>query len=131
LFVVGKEGIIEAQREGIEGGTTYTVPFPLQVNVEASCVSLDFYAHNRYDIFCSSALQHMHYEDTLYLQSFNLPSDIPFLSPTDSKNGDGTKPRQRGTDIMYCDVREDKIVRIDTLRHTLEQPPWVKHHFSL
>ena len=92
--LLGREGILEAQREGIEGGTTYTVPFPLNVNLDANCVSLDFYAHN-------------------------------------SKNSDASKQRQRGTDIMYCDVREDKIVRIDTLRHTLEQPPWVKQHFSL
>jgi hypothetical protein len=90
--VRGKEAIVACQQEGIEGGTTYSVPFPVQVNPDAQCVTLDFYAHKG-----------------------------------DNKGGES---KQRGTDIMYVDVREGKVLRIDTLRHALEQPAWVKAHFS-
>ena len=86
----GKQNILDRQREGIASGTIYSLPFPLQLNIDADCVSLDFYAYN-----------------------------------TES----GVK--QRGTDIMYLDMRDEKVVRIDTLRHTLHQPEWVKQHFNL
>lgn len=36
----------------------------------------------------------------------------------------------KGTDIMYVDLDNMKIQRIDTLRHTLSQPSWVMKHFS-
>jgi hypothetical protein len=36
----------------------------------------------------------------------------------------------RGTDIMYVDLEIMKIIRIDTLRHTLRQPEWVIKHFT-
>lgn len=85
---IGKKEIGELQRQGVEGGTQYTVPFPLLVNNDESCISLDFNAHT------------------------------------------ATSTVQRGTDIMYLDLRHDKILRIDTLRHTLTQPNWVKRHFS-
>jgi hypothetical protein len=83
----GREEIISEQKGGIESGTTYSLPFPLQVNVQAKCVSFDFLSHQR-----------------------------------------GTT--SRGTEILYCDLLKNKIVRIDTLRHTLTQPAWVIKHFS-
>lgn len=86
--VKGKNEIIAAQKEGIEAGTTYSLPFPLQINIDAKCVSLDFLSH---------------------------------------KNG----LTERGTDIMYLDLLQEKVVRIDTLRHTLTQPNWVKDHFAM
>lgn len=85
----GKGAVLDAQKDGIAAGTTYTVPFPLVVNAAASCVSLDFYAHS----------------------------------------AGGAEP-QRGTDIMYADLRDGKVVRIDTLRHALQQPDWVRKHFT-
>ena len=86
--VKGRDEIIAAQKSGIEGGTTYSLPYPLQVNTQSVCVSLDFLAHKN-----------------------------------DSQ--------ERGTDILYVDLRNGKIVRIDTLRHTQQQPLWVKKHFSM
>lgn len=86
--VKGRDEIIAAQKSGIEGGTTYSLPYPLQVNTQSMCVSLDFLAH---------------------------------------KNGS----QERGTDVMYVDLRNGKVVRIDTLRHTQQQPLWVKKHFSM
>jgi hypothetical protein len=83
----GREEIILEQKGGIESGTTYSLPFPLQVNIEAKCVSFDFLSHQK-----------------------------------------GTT--SRGTEILYCDLLKNKIVRIDTLRHTLTQPAWVIKHFS-
>ena len=86
--VKGKNEIIAAQKEGIEAGTTYSLPFPLQINIDAKCISLDFLSH---------------------------------------KNG----LTERGTDIMYLNLVEDKVIKIDTLRHTLSQPNWVKNHFAM
>ena len=86
--VKGKNGIIAAQKEGIEAGTTYSLPFPLQINIDVNCISLDFLSH---------------------------------------KNG----LTERGTDIMYLDLVQDKVIRIDTLRHTLSQPNWVKNHYAM
>lgn len=86
--VRGRDAIVACQKEGIDGGTTYSVPFPLQVNPIAQCVTLDFYAHK------------------------------------------GVDSTQRGTDIMYVDLSEGKLLRIDTLRHALVQPAWVKTHFG-
>lgn len=83
----GLEEIISEQKGGIESGTTYSLPFPLQVNVEAKCVSFDFLSHQK-------------------------------------------GKTSRGTEILYCDLLKNKIVRIDTLRHTLTQPAWVIKHFS-
>lgn len=83
----GLENIIAAQMDGIKAGTTYSLPFPIQVNIHANCVSLDFYSHN---------------------------------------NG----LTERGTEIFYFDLNDEKVVRIDTLRHTLSQPAWVKQHFT-
>ena len=83
----GREQIISEQKGGIESGTTYSLPFPLQVNIEAKCVSFDFLSHQK-----------------------------------------GTT--NRGTEILYCDLLKNKIVRIDTLRHTLTQPAWVRKHFN-
>ena len=37
---------------------------------------------------------------------------------------------KKGTDIMYIDLIQNKIQRIDTLRHTLSQPQWVLNHFT-
>jgi hypothetical protein len=85
----GKGAVIDAQRDGIAAGTTYTVPFPLLVNAAAGCVSLDFFAHS----------------------------------------ASGTTP-ERGTDIMYADLRAGNVVRIDTLRHARQQPEWVRRHFA-
>jgi hypothetical protein len=85
--VKGRDEIIRVQKEGIDSGTTYSVPYPIIVDPDATCVTLDFNAHK-----------------------------------------DGVT--QKGTDIMYVDLREEKIVRIDTLRHTLNQPEWVRQHFS-
>ena len=86
--VRGSDNIITAQKEGIDAGTTYSLPFPLQVNIDNKCVSLDFLSH---------------------------------------KNG----VTERGTDIMYFDLLKEKVVRIDTLRHTLNQPAWVRTHFTM
>ena len=86
--VQGKNEIISIQKEGIEGGTTYSLPFPIQIDTNTNCVSLDFLSHKNRII-------------------------------------------ERGTDIMYFDLTLEKVVRIDTLRHTLIQPPWVKKHFNL
>jgi hypothetical protein len=86
--VKGRDNIITAQKEGIDAGTTYTLPFPIQVNIDNQCVSLDFLSH---------------------------------------KNG----VSERGTDIMYFNLLHSKVVRIDTLRHTLNQPQWVKTHFTM
>lgn len=86
----GREEIVELMKAGNLAGTTYSVPFPAQVNSDAGCVSIDFIAHN--------------------------PSSL--CSP------------QRGTDIMYVDIFTQKVLRIDTLRHTLVQPQWVVDHFA-
>lgn len=83
----GLENIIAAQMDGIKAGTTYSLPFPIQVNIHANCVSLDFYSHN---------------------------------------NG----LTERGTEIFYFNLNDENVVRIDTLRHTLSQPAWVKQHFT-
>jgi hypothetical protein len=83
----GREEIIREQKGGIESGTTYSLPFPLQVNIEAKCVSFDFLSHQK-------------------------------------------GVTSRGTEILYCDLLKSKIIRIDTLRHTLSQPAWVIKHFS-
>lgn len=83
----GLENIVAAQMDGIKAGTTYSLPFPIQVNIHANCVSLDFYSHNK-------------------------------------------GLTERGTEIFYFDLSNEKIVRIDTLRHTLSQPAWVKQHFT-
>ena len=85
--VRGRENIIAVQMDGIKSGTTYSLPFPIQVNIHANCASLDFYSHNK-------------------------------------------GVTERGTDIMYLDLLSEKVVRIDTLRHTLSQPAWVKQHFT-
>jgi len=39
-----------------------------------------------------------------------------------------TEQNNKGTDIMY--IVNQKIQRIDTLRHTLKQPQWVINHFT-
>jgi hypothetical protein len=88
---VGREAIMEIERQGTAAGTRYSLPFPLLVNAEAHCVVLDFLAHN------------MHKPDT---------------------------PAQRGTDFLYLDIDAQKVLRVDTLRHTLEQPDWVLQHFT-
>ena len=85
--VRGRENIIAVQMDGIKSGTTYSLPFPIQVNIHANCVSFDFYSHNK--------------------------------GLTD-----------RGTELVYVDLNNEKVVRIDTLRHTLSQPAWVKQHFT-
>lgn len=44
--------------------------------------------------------------------------------------GDGARSG-RGTDVMYFDVGgTGRLLKLDTLRHVLEQPDWVKQHFS-
>ena len=85
--VRGRENIIAIQMDGIYSGTTYSLPFPIQVNIHANCVSFDFYSHNK-------------------------------------------GLTQRGTELVYVDLYNEKVVRIDTLRHTLSQPAWVKQHFT-
>lgn len=99
---VGKDAIIAAQMKGVEDGVQYLVPFPLLVNADADCISVDFHAVRP------------------------KPSD----GSKDVGDGAADCTQQRGTDIMYLDLDSNKILRIDTLRHTLSQPEWVRDHFS-
>jgi hypothetical protein len=56
---------------------------------------------------------------------------VDFMVHRPTEHDDTIVESQRGTDIMYVDLLSDKIQRIDTLRHTLHQPAWVKHHFTI
>lgn len=85
---IGKENIMKRQFEGVQSGLHYTAPFPLQFNLDADSVSMDFYAHR------------------------------------------ADQTSQRGTDILYLDIYDNKILKIDTIRHTLQQPEWVRRHFQ-
>lgn len=84
---VGTDAILAVQQKSISSGTSYSIPFPIQVSTDASCLSVDFYAHV-------------------------------------SEAGSDRVTSQRGTDIMYLDLLDQTIVRIDTLRHADVQPDW-------
>lgn len=88
----GKTAVITAQQDSKKKGIYYTLPFAVQVNIEAQCLVLDFYAH------------------------------------TVKRNEEVNK--QRGTDIMYMDLVTEKVLRIDTVRHCMEQPDWVRKQFA-
>eukprot|EP00746_Dinoflagellata_sp_MGD_P084024 gnl/MRDRNA2_/MRDRNA2_33391_c0_seq1.p1 gnl/MRDRNA2_/MRDRNA2_33391_c0~~gnl/MRDRNA2_/MRDRNA2_33391_c0_seq1.p1 ORF type:complete len:422 (-),score=82.35 gnl/MRDRNA2_/MRDRNA2_33391_c0_seq1:30-1295(-) len=68
--------------------------------------------------------------------SYGLP--YPILLNTD-KNctvldfdvyGSDGKKTGRGTDILYFDMKTRRVLKIDTLRHEIEQPDWLKRHYA-
>lgn len=124
----GKEDIAAIMKTGNDAGTTYSVPFPAMVNVDANCVSLDFYAYSPPPTISSSPS-----DATSSISASDETAPISQSSTALATQQDDdvqSIKRMRGTDIMYVDIYTDKIVRIDTVRHTLTQPDWVKRHFS-